>query len=262
MNKNLKELLEVNNLTMEDLGLDPEKEEFTFEQIFNLSLEIKLPLKRVFSSILRNKTYYNVREFEKGVLNGEFDKVLNCVIGGYIINVNDRFYFINSTLRVSDKAIVSEEASIKLLELLLINNEWALARSLSSRNFFYKFDNIYDERFPKGALLNYLLGEYDFESNMTANLEYYSDYLFNNLEPKSKEEVKSLLMENYRCLLKAYHFGKEKGEKFEIGKNYFAYFIKENEENQTYYMHFITDIYKNFSDEEQKEVITILEAIK
>lgn len=69
-------------------------------------------------------------------------------------------------------------------------------------------------------------------------------------------------MENYRCLFIAYLYGKAEGEKFEIDKNYFAYFIKEDEENQTYYMHFITDIYKNFSDEEQKEVISILEVIK
>lgn len=262
MNKNLKKLLKVNNLTMEDLGLDPNEEKFTFEEIYNLSIEIKLPLKGVFSSVLRNKTYHNVREFEKGVLNEEFDKVLNSVIGGYVINVNDKLYFINSTLRVSGRAIVSEEASIKLLELLLLKNEWALARRLSSKNFFYKFDNIYDERFPEGALLNYLLGEYDFESNITVDLDCYSDYLFNNLEPKSKEEVKNLLMENYRCLFSAYLYGKAEGEKFEIDKNYFAYFIKDDEENQTYYMHFITNIYKNFSDEEQKEVIKILEAIK
>ena len=262
MNKNLKKLLKMNNLTMEDLGLDPNTEKFTFDEIFNLSIETGLPLKSVFSSVLRNNVYYSVKEFERGVLNGEIEKVIKTIVSGYVLNVNDKLYFVNTNYRLKEKNVINDETAYKLLELLLLNNKWVLAKSLSSRNFFYKFDNIYDERFPKGALLNYLLGEYDFESNMTANLEYYSDYLFNNLEPKSKEEVKSLLMENYRCLLKAYHFGKEKGEKFEIGKNYFAYFIKENEENQTYYMHFISDIYKNFSDEAQKEVIRILESIK
>ena len=36
MNKNLKKFLELRGLTMEDLGLDPNKDEFTFEEIFNL----------------------------------------------------------------------------------------------------------------------------------------------------------------------------------------------------------------------------------
>ena len=262
MNKNLKKLLKVNNLTMEDLGLDPNKEKFTFDEIYNLSIETGLPLKSVFSSVLRNNEYYSVKAFERGVLNGEIEKVIKTIVSGYVLNVNDKLYFVNTNYRLTEKNLINYEESYKLLELLLINNEWALARRLSSKNFFYKFDNIYDERFPKGALLNYLLGEYDFESNITVDLDYYSDYLFNNLEPKSKEEVKNLLMENYRCLFSAYLYGKAEGEKFEIDKNYFAYFIKEDEENQTYYMHFITDIYKNFSDEEQKEVIRILEVIK
>ena len=262
MNKNLKQLLKMNNLTMEDLGLDPNTERFTFEEIYNLSMETGLPLKNVFSSVLRNDVYYSVKAFERGVLNGEIEKVIKTIVSGYVLNVNDKLYFANTNYRLSGKNLIDDEVAYKLLELLLMNNECVLARRLSSKNLFYKFDNIYDERFPEGALLSYLLGEYDFESNRTVDLDYYSDYLYNNLEPKSKEEVKSLLMENYKCLVSAYLYGKAEGEKFEIGKNYFAYFIKEDEENQTYYMHFIPDIYKNFSDDEQKEVITILEAIK
>ena len=56
MNKNLKHLLELKGLTMEDLGLDPNKEEFTFEEIFNLSIELQLPFKNLFSTVVRNKS--------------------------------------------------------------------------------------------------------------------------------------------------------------------------------------------------------------
>ena len=262
MNKNLKHLLELKGLTMEDLGLDPNKEEFTFEEIFNLSIELQLPFKNLFSTVVRNKTYYSVKSFERGVLNGEIDKVVNTIVAGYVLNINDKLYYTNTNYRISNKNLVDKEVSDKLLELLLMNNYWLLARMISSKDYYYKFDNAFDERFPKDALINYLLGKYDFDSLCTINLDYYSKLVFNNLNLKSKEYMKNILMENYRVLFSAYLYGKAEGENFEMGKNYFAYFIKEDEENQTYYMHFITDIYKNFSDEEQKEVINILEAIK
>ena len=59
MNKNLKKFLELRGLTIEDLGLDPNKDEFTFEEIFNLSIELQLPFKSLFSAVVRNKTYYS-----------------------------------------------------------------------------------------------------------------------------------------------------------------------------------------------------------
>ena len=262
MNKNLKKFLELRGLTIEDLGLDPNKDEFTFEEIFNLSIELQLPFKSLFSTVVRNKTYYSVKSFERGVLNGEIDKVVNTIVAGYVLNINDKLYYTNTNYRISDKNLVNKEVSDKLLELLLMNNYWLIARMISSKNYYYKFNNIFDERFPENSLINYLLGKYDFDSLSTINLDYYSELIFNGLDFDSQEYVKNILMENYRCLFSAYSYGKSEGENFEIGKNYFAYFIEKTEDEQTYHMHFITDIYKNFSAEEQKEVTEILELIK
>ena len=143
-----------------------------------------------------------------------------------------------------------------------MNNYWLIARMISSKDYYYKFNNIFDERFPENSLINYLLGKYDFDSLSTINLDYYSELIFNGLDFDSQEYVKNILMEIYRCLFSAYSYGKAEGENFEIGKNYFAYIIEKTEDEQTYHMHFITDINKNFSDEEQKEVTEILELIK
>ena len=257
MNENLEKLIKLRNINIEEIGLDVNKEEFTIEEIYNLIIKLEMPGKNFFSYLFKKDFYYTSKSFKQGIIDGEINKVVNTILGGFVLNVNDKLYFVNTTYRVSDKQKLDDEIVKVLFELLLMNGKWEIVRKLSSKTIFYKFNNIFDERFPKGVLEKYLFGDYDFNDLQCIAIDYFFEDVYNQLEDKSKEYIKSQLMENYRVLFSAYLRGKAEGSNFEIGNNYFAYFYHDK-----YYMYFIDKIYLNFTDKEQVEVRNIIEVLK
>ena len=254
MNKRLEKLVNGLKINKDDLSVDITKDEFTFKEIYALSLELKVSLRDLFSTMVLSDLFYSAKSLIKGIENGEFDKVKKTILSGYVFNCNDKLYFTNRKYRIVEKDCLPEDVAMKLFELLIKNDEWDMARRLSSKGLYYKFTTLDDKN------IKYLLGDINED---ILSPDYYAAEIYKLLDDESKKTVKDLMMMHYVYIVLAYKEAKNEGLKIEfISENSFTVSKKIGDDEYEYRIYLIDDLYKEFDKESQEIVIRLLKEIR
>lgn len=253
MKEKLEQLIKNLGMQLEDLKIDVEKNEYTFNEIFDLALNLKFPIRNLVVTLVNPNISYNLKSFEIAIKKAEIEKVKRNILSGYIINVEDKLYFYNRQYNITKKNRLSVETTNALFELLLKNDEWQIARMLSSKGLYYKFQDLNDSK------LKYLLG--DLEKDLLFP-DYYTAKIYKELDDKSKEIVKNLLVKNYKRLVEIFENAKKDKLDITVEGDVFTTLKRLSEGKIDYNVYSIDDTYKVFEKEEQKIVKEIIKKIK
>lgn len=254
MNQNLERLIKDLKITKNDLSVDITKDKFTFDEFYQLSLDMKLSLRELMLTLIKPDIYYSAISFSNGVLNGDINKVKKTILFGYVVNCNDILYFSNTNYRILEKYKISDDVVIKLFELLIQFNEWDIARKLSSKNLYYKFSSV------DNLNINYLLGDI---SGDILSPDIYARNIYKNLDEESKKIVRDLMIMHYFYVMLAYKEAKKQGLKVKLEWDSSFFVSKEiTENNREYQKYFIDDLYQEFDQESQKIILKIFREIK
>lgn len=254
MNTNLKKLLNLHGLKMENVGLDPNQTQFSFSEIFNIAKTINCTVNDLFKSVSIAERCYSLTGLTHCIDKGQIDKIVNTIILGGIYNVEGHLYFVTMQPRIKKQYKFTKKLETKLLELLLLNGKYQLARKLSDGKLYYKFKNLFDEKFPKDCLANYMLGDI----NKELAPDYYSTDLYLNLDDKSKEYATRLLTDNYKRLVNIYNKAKQENNVIEVNENGLFVIRKLN----GFDYHYIDEVYLAFDNDKKEEIAQLLSQIK
>lgn len=250
MEKFIQRLSENKNLNLKEiqnkLNIDFSKKEYTIEEIQKISKELKVSLRDMFETILHINNCYSKSSLQRALDNNEVEKVISTVACNHVVNVNGEIYFALKHNRIIEREKLSEEYSMKLLKLLLENGEWELARSLSSKNMFYRFDKLDNNS------MKYLLGE---SINGMLSPDYFFKEAYSCLNQEYKDKVYELMLNHYKNIVNVCKSSEivEKGDKIII--------IKQPSSDGVYGI-YLDDSYEAFEDTKKEEIIKLLNEIK
>ena len=263
MRKSLEKYLKFRNVNADELfnklNIDINKEDYSFEEIEQISYELRIPIRNLFGVVLRKPSkLYNLSSFMKAVEEERVEEVIKSIVNGSVINVAGIFYFGVTPYRINPLNAFSRNQMLKLIELLLKYSEIELARRLSSQSVYYSFTTLYQDKFSKEVLLNYLFGD-EYEKGML--LTEYSKEIYNILDDESKKEFEKHMIETYEEINQIHTELIKQGVDIMYEKKSFSYFEEINEEECIYHIYFIDDIYKAFSAKTQDYIQKLLKEL-
>lgn len=260
MRYSLEKYLKFKNVNIEEmfkeLNIDINKDDYSFEEIQQISYKLRLPIKNLFAVVSNDSSkIYNVNSFMKAVEEGKLEEVLKSIVGGCVTNVSGRLYFGVAPYRISPYNAFNYDMMLRLIEFLLEHKEIELARRLSSKNIYYKFNSLSKDKFSKEVLIDYLFGD---ECEKYMLLTDYTYEIYISLDDESKKEFEKYMVEKYEEISKIHNDLLTKEAEIIYEKSSFSYFEQINEKECSYHIYYVDDIYKLFGIDEQKRVEELL----
>lgn len=248
--------LKIKNISKEELQskltFSLDKEAFTLEEICELSYNLDTEISQLFTCLCNQDIYNTLSSFCDGIKSKDYPRVKRTILAGKLVNVEDKLYFNNRHLRIVHKNALSTEMADMLFKLLLDNNDYVLARMLSSKDLYYKFNKIESESY-----LNYLLG--DTNANVLEP-DCYAAEIYKALPIEDKKVVEKLLINNYSKLADIYTKAVQDGLLIDKTPNLFT--VKFNkDDNVRIDFYFIDDVYNSFNEELKAKALEILKPI-
>ena len=241
-----------------ELNIDINKDDYTLEELNKLALKLRLPIKNLVSIALAKPTkIYSAKSFMKAIDENRVDEVVQTIVDGCVVNAVGKFFFQMGPYRLNPRNEFTRTQMLDIIEFLLVNNEIDLARNLSSKEIYYNFTSLNDDKFSKDVLLEYLIGNEDIVS---INLDYYVKDIYMSMDKESKEEFEDIMLEKYKELVKLHDYLVE-NNMIHYEKGWFWYEEAIDENESIFNSYSINDIYELFSEKKRNEIIELLSVV-